>query len=57
MLPSNSRHDWRKFLLICGKAGTGQTSAVLHSIRKALKAKYRYFAKRLQACKTPTVQS
>ena len=40
-LPSTSGHDWRKFLLIHGKPGTGKTYAVLHSIRNALKSEYR----------------
>ena len=47
-LPSTSRHDWRKFLLIRGKPGTGKTYAVLHSIRDALASEYRVL------CTTPT---
>ena len=47
-LPSTSGHDWRKFLLIRGKPGTGKTYAVLHSICNALKAEYRAL------CTTPT---
>ena len=37
-LPSTSGDDWRKFLLIRGKSGTGKTFAVLHSIRTTLEA-------------------
>ena len=40
-LPSTSGHDWRKFLLIRGKPGTGKTYAVLHSIRHALASQHR----------------
>ena len=40
-LPSTSGHDWRKFILIRGKPGTGKTYAVLHSIRQALANEYR----------------
>ena len=40
-LPSTSGHDWRKFILIHGKLGTGKTYAVLHSIRQALANEYR----------------
>ena len=47
-LPSTSGHDWRKFILIRGKPGTGKTYALLHSIHNALKADYRVL------CTTPT---
>ena len=47
-LPSTSGHDWRKFVLIRGKPGTGKTYALLHSIHTALKADYRVL------CTTPT---
>ena len=47
-LPSTSGHDWRKFLLVRGKPGTGKTFAVLHSIRTALEAHYKVL------CATPT---
>ena len=47
-LPSTSGHDWRKFILIRGKPGTGKTYAVLHNIRQALANEYRVL------CTTPT---
>ena len=47
-LPSTSGHDWRKFLLVRGRPGTGKTLAVLHSIRTALQAEYKVL------CATPT---
>ncbi|XP_067026465.1 ATP-dependent DNA helicase PIF1-like [Acropora muricata] len=47
-LPSTSGHDWRKFLLVRGKPGTGKTFAVLRSIRTALEAEYKVL------CATPT---
>ena len=46
--PSTPGHYWRKFLLVRGKPGTGKTYAVLHSIRKVLKAEYTLL------CTTPT---
>ena len=47
-LPSTSGPEWRKFLLVRGKPGTGKTFAVLHSIRTALQAEYKVL------CATPT---
>lgn len=48
-LPSTCGHDWRKCLLTRGKPGTSKTYAVLHSMRKALKAEY------IVVCTTPAV--
>ena len=47
-LSSTSGHDWRKFLLVRGKPGTGKTFPLLHSIRTALEAEYKVL------CATPT---